>query len=145
MRDKLFYIVIITLMIAAFVIPPVLVLNSVFANTTAILKPVTIEDMWVTEHTRSNGSTMIGSVRISHGTSRYQVYHVTVTDGEQQFNTTITGMAFKHLNIGDSVYATVHYNNESNKIMEVIVLSEEQYEREMERLNNGEIEVLSNQ
>ena len=126
MRDKLFYIVIITLMIAAFVIPPVLVLNSVFANTTAILKPVTIEDMWVTEHTRSNGSTMIGSVRISHGTSRYQVYHVTVTDG-------------------DSVYATVHYNNESNKIMEVIVLSEEQYEREMERLNNGEIEVLSNQ
>ena len=113
--------------LAAIAIPVLIVLNSDYANTTSVLKPVTIQDM---------------RKELKTGDYTYYMCYLTVSDGEQTVEIPVDTHVYDQLQIGNSVYATVHYHNSNGTIAKVVILNEEQYKREMEKLKNGHIPQL---
>ena len=113
--------------LAAIAIPVFIVLNSDYANTTSVLKPVTIQDM---------------RKELKTGDYTYYMCYLTVSDGEQTVEIPVDTHVYDQLQIGNSVYATVHYRNSDRTIAKVVILNEEQYKREMEKLKNGYIPQL---
>lgn len=113
--------------LAAIAIPVFIVLNSDYANTTSVLKPVTIQDM---------------RKELKTGDYTYYMCYLTVSDGEQTVEIHVDTHVYDQLQIGNSVYATVHYRNSDRTIAKVVILNEEQYKREMEKLKNGYIPQL---
>lgn len=113
--------------LAAIAIPVFIVLNSDYANTTSVLKPVTIQDM---------------RKELKTGDYTYYMCYLTVSDGEQTVEIPVDTHVYDQLQIGNSVYATVHYRNSDGTIAKVVILNEEQYKREMEKLKNGYIPQL---
>lgn len=113
--------------LAVIAIPVFIVLNSDYANTTSVLKPVTIKDM---------------RKELKTGDYTYYMCYLTVSDGEQTVEIPVDTHVYGQLKVGNSVYATVHYHNSDGTIAKVVILNEEQYKREMEKLKNGYIPQL---
>lgn len=132
MKNLVLYLLGISAMLLITIVLPIyLALNSEYADTTSYIEAVTVEDMWTTKGRRVR---IIGKVTT---TVRYTIYYITISNGEQQKDITISRDAYEGLKIGDSIYATVHYSNKDNSIVSAYVLSEEEYNEQIQKLTPG--------
>lgn len=125
-RDSKGLIAIVLILVAAIAIPVLLVFKSDYADTTSVLKVVTVTDK---------------NKELKTGDYTYYIYTLTLSDGEQTAKTMVDAAVYNGVEIGMKIYATVHYKNSDESIAKVVILNETEYKREMERLEKGYISI----